>query len=628
MNEKMAKNPRWRPATGILLVLLMVGFLVGLSVLADDPLPGTDGTPVQYEIKWTGIEGDRLEVELPDGFEYVGLAAGSQVGIEPEISSDGRWMIWYGPVPGAEVLRFWIAPKQPLEAPTNLTILGTDVQAYLAEPITAPEVDGEMPAGPLAETATVAKTVEVKPDWPNNLWVTYEAVFDNQGPGTATLDRITDTLPTDFLFGGMAYGSDVAEAPTDAGDNRWVWEDISFSGTLTLRYHVRAVGRIGVYQNSVEAVAGNQQIGPASATLELEGTVVYLPAVFRNYSPPMPVWQVSKTASPTELDEPGDPVDYTVVVANVGDHTGILTKFADTLPGDFTFDTMLPGSDVADPPSGTTGRVTWNGVWTVDPGEDVTLVYRVVSGGSGKKVNTFRAYTFGSMEVGAASSTVSLSPGLPFEDEFSTELPEWEPFTNWPDLSPDHWEWSGDPGVWGIWSYDWEHPEPYTGYNLMIWDAPGAQDWTDYRVEVRFKDAKATGDLRRGLVGVFFRGTYEDTGGLNGKTVGGYYVYMKVAEDILYLMRTPPTNLSFGAQETKATYKDSHLGRGRWYKLVVEVRGANIKAWFEDDQDGVSNPVQVFNWTDPGPVWSSGTVGLATHYTTARFDYIRVLPLD
>jgi len=50
--------------------------------------------------------------------------------------------------------------------------------------------------------------------------------------------------------------------------------------------------------------------------------------------------------------------------------------------------------------------------------------------------------------------------------------------------------------------------------------------------------------------------------------------------------------------------------------------------WFEDDEDGIDNPTPVFNWTDPDPVWSSGTVGFATYNTSSRFDYIRVLPLD
>ncbi len=627
MNAKMAKNGRWWVATGILLVLLM-GFLVGLSVLADDPLPGTDGAPVQYEIRLAGLEGDRLEVELPDGFEYVGLAAGSQVGIEPEISGDGRWLIWSGPGPEAEVLRFWIAPKQPLEAPANLLVLGTDVQAYQVEPITAPQVDRETPSGPLAGIATVDKTVEVKDDWPDNLWVTYQVVFGADGAGVATLDRITDTLPAGFLFGGMAYGSDVFEAPTEAGDNRFVWEDISFSGTLTLRYHVRAVRRVGVYLNSVEGVAGSEKIGPASAPLEVEGAWVYLPAVFRNYKPPAPVWQVGKTASPTELEQSGDPVEYTVVVANVGEIAGTLTKFADTLPGQFAFDRMLTGSDVTDPPSGTTGIIVWNGEWTVNPGEDVTLLYRVVSGGGGEKVNTFRAYTFGGIEVGRASSTVTLGAELPFQDDFSTELPEWEPFTNWPGLSPDHWYWAGDPGVWGIWNYDWADPTSYTGFNLLIFDDPGAQDWKNYRVEVRLKDVKSTGDLRTGLAGVFFRGTYEDSGALDGKTVGGYYVYMKEGQESLHLMRTPPSNPTFASQQQQDSYNFGHIGDARWYKLTVEVRNANIKVWFEDDEDGVSNPTLVFNWTDTSPAWSSGTVGLATYYTTARFDYIRVLPLD
>lgn len=136
-------------------------------------------------------------------------------------------------------------------------------------------------------------------------------------------------------------------------------------------------------------------------------------------------------------------------------------------------------------------------------------------------------------------------------------------------------------------------------------------------------------NLQKGLTGVWFRGTYEDSGAMDGKTVGGYYLYMKAADDHLYLMRTPPANPTFASQVTVASYPwASRIGRKHWYKAIIEVRGANIKVWFEDDEDGIDNPTLVFNWTDPDPVWSSGTVGFSTYNTSSRYDYIRVLPLD
>ena len=626
MDEKTKHRAR-RSATIVFPLALMLALLVGWSVWADEAPAGRDGAPVQYEIQLAGAGVDRLEILLPAGFEYVGLAPGSQVGTEPESSGSGGRLVWNGPFGDAEVLRFWLAPERSAEAPASLSLAETGAEAIRIEspaapPLTQPPM---VPSGEQAVAVTPDKSVELKPDWPSNLWVTYQILFQNDDPGTATLDWITDTLPSGFVFGGMAYGSAITMPPSIDG-NVLVWdtssypEQATFADTLTMRYYVRAINRAGEYRNSVVALVGDQQVGPASATLTVERSMVYMPAIFRSFIPPAPKWELSKTANPT-IVEPGDPVVYTVAYANNGNLAGTTGSLVDVLPDGFAYDGMISGPA----PSVVGGTLTWTGPWQMAPGDSMNLSYRATTSGSGLKVNTISAYRSDGRQLASASSTVTLG-GLPFVDEFTTESPDWHRFDNWPNLSPLHWDWAGVSGDWGIWAYDWTYVQEYTGFNLLIYDDPGAQSWTDYRIETSIRDSKDE-QLLKGLTGVWFRGTYEDSGLKDGKSVGGYYVYMKVSDDTIYLMRTPQPAAGqdpiFYSQSVVASAPAGvGIRRDRWYQLVVEVRGANIKVWFQNSQ----NPI--INWTDPNPIWSSGTVGLAVYNTTARWDYIHVLPLE
>ncbi len=617
--------------------VLLLAAVMAWSVLAGHTASAADGTLVQYEVSLTGVKAGRLEVALPEGFEYVGLAAGSQVAASPELSEEGRRLVWQGPFPTHGALRFWIAPTRGAEAPATLPVVGADVQAVRVEPVIASPNDRTPRLPSAAPTGTVSVTKTVTPDElepGDSRWVTYEVVFSHSTTETVTLDRITDTLPADFLFGGMAYGSDVITAPTPVGGNSYVWSQVHFTDTLTLRYNVRAVQHGGEYQNLVRAVAGGVTIGPASATLKIGGNLVVLPVVLREHRIPTAQWQVSKTANPTEA-QPGDPIDYTVVIRNVGDATGGVGTIWDFIPTEFTFLTMLPGSEVTTAPTiKQPGWLEWwseDNPWLVPAGGDLILLYQLQAGGAGPKTNTVQVYRGGAALLGTASSTVTVGTPLPFQEDFTNGLSaDWQPFLNWPGLSADRWYWSGELGSWGILNYEYDRVLPGNeGYDLIIYNAPGAQEWTDYRIEARLKDVKQTGKLNRGFVGLWFRGTYQNSGAMDGKTVGGYYFYMKEPDDTLYLMRTPPDNPNFASQSTVASYLwSAGLGRKHWYKMIVEVRGTNIKAWFEDDEDGTSNPVKVFDWNDPLAAWPRGTVGFSVFYSSARFDYIYVLPLD
>lgn len=631
MNERTGIS--YHPAIrGLPFILLLAVMMVG-SVLAGHRASAADGVLVQYEIILTEAGAGRLEVALPEGFEYVGLAAGSQIATEARLS-DGR-LVWTGPFPGGKALRFWIAPAAAVEAPPTLPVVGADGAAVRIEPVTAAPAGQAAQVLSVAPGGTIGVTKTVTPDTlrpGDSRWVTYQVVFSHSTTETVTLDRITDTLPADFLFGGMAYGSDVITAPTPIGNNSYVWQQIHFSDTLTLRYNVRAVQRGGSYQNLVRAVAGGVPIGPAGATLQIEGHYALLPIVLKDLAIPTAAWQVTKTANPTEV-QPNEMVTYTVVIRNVGNAPGAVGTIRDFIPAEFTFQTMLPGSEITTAPTVRPGWLEWwseDTPWQVPDGGDLILLYQLQAGGSGAKTNTVKVYRGGSNLLGTASSTVMVGMGLLQEDFINGLSADWQPFLNWPGLSANRWYWSGEPGLWGILNYEYDRVLPGNeGYDLIIYNAPGAQEWTNYRIEARIKDVKSTGSLKRGFLGIWFRGTYQNSGAMDGKTVGGYYFYMKKPDNKLYLMRTPPDNPTFASQSTVASYLwSAGLGRKHWYKVIIEVRGSNIKAWFEDDEDDVSDPVKVFDWTDPDGAWPRGTVGFSTFYTSGRFDYIYVLPLN
>ena len=63
------------------------------------------------------------------------------------------------------------------------------------------------------------------------------------------------------------------------------------------------------------------------------------------------------------------------------------------------------------------------------------------------------------------------------------------------------------------------------------------------------------------------------------------------------------------------------FARHTWYHLAVELRGNNIKIFFEDEL--------VYEWNDPKEPFLTGTVGFKTFKSeTASFDNLIVTPLD
>jgi hypothetical protein len=225
-----------------------VALLFGWGVAADEAAPGADKALVQYRVSLAALESDQLEIELPGGFEYVGPAVGSQITARPEVSRDGGSVVWDGPFPTTGELRFWLASLEPVPAPASLSVLGSDFQATRVEPQHFTQSRREPVSSTTSVPGALSVTKAVEPeelDLDGNMWwVTYEVIFTNTATETAVLDRVTDTLPADFIYGlPDTPGGDEAGYPVDDVEPEIVWEGLTVpaSGTLTMRYNVRSV---------------------------------------------------------------------------------------------------------------------------------------------------------------------------------------------------------------------------------------------------------------------------------------------------------------------------------------------------------------------------------------------------
>ncbi len=217
-----------------------------------------------------------------------------------------------------------------------------------------------------AQGTTLTVTKSALPDAvePGEL-VLYTVTLTNTGQQALTLESVSDTLPSGFSFAGMQSGPD----PTST-EGPIVWTELeSLPGgeTLQLRYRVQVDTTVpDIYTNQVEArVSGG---GTVSAGVDVTVLGVIL--------------EGSKTASANQVMV-GEPLDYTVLIANNGTSPATLTTIADTLPSQFDYVTMLAGPA----PVEQQGQLIWSNL-VVNPGETLELRYRVTANGPLGSVQT------------------------------------------------------------------------------------------------------------------------------------------------------------------------------------------------------------------------------------------------
>ena len=619
-----------KPILGVLLVPLVL--VIGMArIQAQEDAGRASGNFIVYEtiLLNTGpseVQLARLEAVLPPDTQYVGLAADSQV--TREAQRLGNRLIWEGPlsVPanGKLVLRYWLAPASPeAEAlPVEVFAEGVEEQTAPAPQAIAPHV-AETPASERV-VGSQDVTAEKKAETPvlysgDEPWVAYVVTFTNSISTTAVLELITDTLAPGFEFVGMAAGSDVGTPPIDPEDSPIVWEDLEVpgEGALRLRYWAKASDEVGVHFNSVQAMGGSETVGPVDAHITVKGPALIIDKL-----------AASDTVTST------NPVSYTVTISNTSMEQRVIDSISDTLPAGFTYQAMDVTSDIDADPVVENGTLVWYGPIVVDPKTEIRLVYVVGTFGAGTQTNRAVARDdlgnlLGPAEAEVTTLTVKVSvylplvfanylwlpPGFLMEDTFDTGIaPEWTPFVNYPGLNANQWSWRGGTG-WGRYDYDAPGDPGYDSWGLSMYQREGSEAWTDYRIEATLRTSDRADNP---MAGIWFRGTHEQQFDQQGGQVTGYYLLLKPIDNWVLLAKIRASDQEFNKVEwIPVGQQVSKLKSGTFYDIAVEVDGARIRCWFEDEL--------VIDWVDPSP-WPNGTVGLVA-FRGGGFDYIHTKEL-
>jgi uncharacterized repeat protein (TIGR01451 family) len=611
------------------------------------------GKSVVYTVTLSNTSAVTLEVSslvdtLPAGFEYVGLAPGSDWSVEPwdDMAPEIEWAGPISvPVSGQVSLRYWVyvpgTTALSAEPYTNTVVATVGVEQYTAEAGLQVAI-GEVTVSKLASGTRVQ---------PGEL-VTYTIALSNSGYVPVPLAVMSDAMPAEITFMNMTADSDIHTDPVDM-DGTMAW-----TGPFTIGSHdqfrVRYLAAMPSVSDTLSLenqawgrLGDGTVVGPASRGVVVSSggpTTITLPLILRNYAPP--AFTVSKTAEPTEAyaQDPGVLVAYTVVFENIGTVPGELADIRDQLPPGFTFVQMLAGSDVMVGPAGTTGEIVWNGPFAVPGQSAVTLKYQVrASSVVGQYVNSATGTaSVGKPPAAPATATVNILEPLLMQEDFENPSPYWEKFLNATRLRDEQWFYDPDDGYGGggvLKHTYWlgvTDPEDGAHDALIMYKAPGAEQWTDYIFEAKavlfFDDG-----TDRGKFGVWVRGTANQVNQPLGRYVTGYYLTLQPVPMIvdLWQLRTDDEcgddcnyNYHFSnpilLKRLRGHGDLDPLGLsidwGRWYTIRVEVQGPQIRCYV----DGV----QVFDYYDDfGTTFTAGTVGFYTYIAgDARFDDVTVKP--
>ena len=660
MHIDKARRPKaWLFWTGLLLAsLILIVALFGsvessraLSPLAAgvtktvDPasvLPGQTPAPL-YTVTFsnpatTTLILDWITDTLPSGFLFVSMHPSSDW-LQPPVDSTGPDIVWQGPitVPATSTLSLVYSIYVPASVPRSTIPYVNSIIATAGETTIGPATAGLLVGGPTLGVTKSASPTRLLPGQTTD----YAVTLANTGELTGTLAVISDTLDPSLTFVQMLPGSDVTAPPTQVGDTL-VWSGpftLPVGTDLALNYQVDTSTAAGWHWpcNEVTALAGGTLVGPARACVEVgpEKAFLYLPIILKNVR--WAQFTIAKSVTPdTVTDLPGQVVEYTVTIANVGDRPGKLAAVVDTLPAGFTYLDMAPGSDVTADPTGTTGTIRWAGPFNVVGGGQLRLIYKVAPSQTvGQYSNSANVETLvGKPPAGPAHALVTVERGLLLEEHFDSTIDHWTKFLNYWRLLPQQWYWEQNTGLTGGGANhkccDWNKEAEDA---VLMWEGAGAEQWTDYRVEAKINFREGDGP-----VGLWVRGQHDFRDDDSGQWITGYYVVvggrgtadqhtvkiaqLQTATDCWDAACDNPGNLyDFNnPHELTSVQLPGTFTRGVWHTIAVEVRGANIKVWWDGELS--------LDYTDPKEPFLTGTVGFKTYKADwISFDDMIVTPL-
>jgi uncharacterized repeat protein (TIGR01451 family)/fimbrial isopeptide formation D2 family protein len=185
-------------------------------------------------------------------------------------------------------------------------------------------------------------------------FVEYKLTYANTGNVDLTNVYIVDDYPEEYLTISDTGGA------TDGGTTlTWTIGDLAIGGTGTVSYTaaIRDTAPANVDIINIATIYSDQ------TDPKEDDAVTLIPPVEETN----PILQITKDVN-VEYANPGDTVDYTVVVTNVGDATAINVILTDVLPEGLTY-----------PEGGTTKTFS---LGDIDPGDSVTQTYDAVVGES------------------------------------------------------------------------------------------------------------------------------------------------------------------------------------------------------------------------------------------------------
>jgi len=609
----------------------------------------TPGNVVMYDVTLANTSASDVTISaisdtLPDSFVFVGMAVGSDVSsdptdnIEPEIGWTGPFTV---PASSNLLLRYYVLVLSSV--PSRAEPYLNTVRAFPSSGGEVSAIAGLQVAVPVLSLGKEASEANVISTYP----LTYTVRITNTGFADGVVNIITDTLPNGVTFDAITPASDISTAPDGTtGEIHWTGSfTVPAQSAQTLSYRVLTPNESEdiTKTNQVWAQSGSTRLGPAATTVTVgpKRYFGYLPMLVHNWS--LPNFFLHKSANPT-LASRGDIITYTVDIENQGSEPGVLSHITDSLPSGFTFDSIVSGGDITASPLVSGNDLIWSGNFPVSGSGHITFSYRVQSAGTaGTYTNTVTALAAPPQyAVHPASAAITLRTEKLLQEDFETGAPNWAPFLNYWRLHPEQWLWDPEDGVNGGGAFThhawFGASEPGKGAEdaVAMYLGPGAQQWTDYRYEVKAKVWSRDGD---GTIGVWFRGQYEERNDGSGQWMTGYYLVMggNPARDSWFVrltqMQIPgdctgaacnnpgnlydfsnPMELDF--TRYTGTFQDNH-----WYDIVIEVRGAHIQAWV----DGVL----AIDYVDEDLPFLQGTVGFKSYKLhPASWDEVVVTPLN
>lgn len=554
-----------------------------------------------------------------------------------------------------------------------VTVLGLTVGVPLAEQPQGPWLGIELSFAP-AETSVGT-----------NLLGTL--VVRNLGAEETTFDAVAAELPQGMFYVGQAVGTDVRDAAAVGdGELRWAGPFALAPGAeLQIRYWLvaRDGGSLDGLAVGTAVYAGDQVLTSADFSLSLAAAAASAAPLAqseaaRTSSPvQLEALEVTKTAEPTSILEPGRGVAYEVVFSNTGESVMTLDRITDMLPAPFQYVGLAVGSDVEqEPADGQAPEIVWTGAFDVPASGTLTLRYwawvpadtprqtapytNSVTAQSGSTTTqpASAGVTVGrqdttthSVFMPLALKSLYIAPPIPpvqLHDDFEQGDGNWTAYTNLSRLNEEQWYpvpnegYNDTTGYRHYWLAGRPSPEKGAEDALSMYLGPGAYEWSNYRARVKFN---VHGGKKAGL---WFLGTYQGVE-TRGQWFVGYYCMVAVKDDKsnddvqLKQMRTYDDYGEYPPVDERNYYHFTNpfdlaegelaqnLEDNNWYELTVEVRtisqnAVNIKCY-------VDNELAIDYTDSEGDVFTKGTIGLKTYgsqgdYAVMTFDDVIVEPLD